>query len=185
MLSEEIKVIDNFVEIEEQLSFKNYIDNNKNINYIFNTSSVTSDIKPNGSLQINYPQFTFPIYDIGPFIPDPIIFTKLYTWLDKNNLNNNSIFRIKMNTIFPFPHATEKNHGMMHQDMESKDYLSVIYYVNNSDGDTYFFKDNEIIKRVSPKQGRAVVFNSNIFHCASCPVNAVYRQAINFILKKG
>ena len=97
MQSEEIKVIDNFVEITEQLSFKNYIDSNTNANYTFNTSSVTPDIKPDESLQINYPQFIFPIYDARPFIPDPIIFTKLYIWLEKNNLNNHSIFRIKMN----------------------------------------------------------------------------------------
>ena len=63
--------------------------------------------------------------------------------------------------------------------------ISIIYYVNNSDGDTFFFdKKLNTVKRISPRQGRAVVFNSNMRHAACCPINSVYRQVINFVLHK-
>ena len=52
--------------------------------------------------------------------------------------------------------------------MEQIIIFSFIYYVNNSDGNTYFFnKDNEIIESVEPREGRAVMFDSNISHAGS------------------
>ena len=62
-------------------------------------------------------------------------------------------------------------------------HLSVVYYVNDSDGDTFFFDDeNKLIKRVSPRDGRAVMFDSNISHAGSNPIHRNIRMVVNFVL---
>jgi hypothetical protein len=50
-------------------------------------------------------------------------------------------------------------------------HFSLLYYVNDSDGDTVFFEDDKttIIKKVSPKKGRMVLFDGSIPHAASTP----------------
>ena len=121
------------------------------------------------------------------------MFTHSYSLLDINKLSNRFIQRIKINTTFPYPKNNKDMYGPIHIDSNIKKSISIIYYVNNSDGDTFFF-ENEIkvlsscnlntVKRISPRQGRAVVFNSNMRHAACCPINSVYRQVINFVLHK-
>ena len=56
----------------------------------------------------------------------------------------------------------------------------MLYYVNDTDGDTIFYNDNEEeIKRVSPKKGRVVFFDGSIMHSASTPTQT-HRAIINF-----
>jgi hypothetical protein len=74
-------------------------------------------------------------------------------------------------------------------------HYTILYYVNDSDGDTYLF--NEISKstdlseypesfsfleRVSPRRGRAVIFNGLMYHSSSCPEYNSSRIAININL---
>jgi hypothetical protein len=64
-------------------------------------------------------------------------------------------------------------------------YLTFLYYVNDSSGDTFFFDDNkELIKRVCPKRGTGVLFNSRILHAGSYPKDENSpRCVINFMYK--
>ena len=73
-------------------------------------------------------------------------------------------------------------HLPIHKDVYNPIYTSMIYYVNNSDGDTLFFDDhNNIINRVTPEKGKVVIFRSNIPHAAEAPVKNKNRIIINFI----
>tara|TARA_R100001460_G_scaffold64247_2_gene104493 strand:+ start:193 stop:738 length:546 start_codon:yes stop_codon:yes gene_type:complete len=179
-----IKVIDNFANIEEQLQIFNYINKTQNLLYLFQTSSYHPDIKnkfitPN---TIDYPQIVHSIF-MDDKILNVFLFSCVYNLLHKNKLSNYFIHRIKLNITFPYPNS-EKTHGPIHTDLGKKG-ISIIYYVNNSDGDTVFFNEKlNLMKRVSPRQGRAVVFDSNIKHTACCPVNSTHRQIINFVLCK-
>jgi len=114
--------------------------------------------------------------------------------------------------------------GMPHTDRSQTGFISMVYYVNDSDGDTVLFEEYENheepykenytqvgidtymlnqgidfthtknetampeklteVKRVSPKKGRAVIFDSNRFHCSSTPVDNDFRCIINFVLQK-
>ena len=73
-----------------------------------------------------------------------------------------------------------------------KDHLVILYYVNDSDGDTVIYKnkftnyddipkfdDLEELKRVSPKAGRVVMFNGKHYHTAEQPIHNI-RCIINY-----
>ena len=180
-----IQVIDNFANINEQLEIINYINQNKDFTCLFDTSSLSYEQykKYETNNTIDYPQVVHPIF-LNHKIKNYFLFSCVYNLLHKNKLSDNFIQKIKVNINFPYPKNNQKKHGPIHTDLNEKG-TSVIYYINNADGDTVFFdkKLNEI-KRVSPRQGRAVVFDSTMLHTACCPVNSVYRQIINFVLYK-
>ena len=69
-------------------------------------------------------------------------------------------------------------HNNMHMDM-SIPHTVALYYVNDSDGDTFFFdKDKQIVDRVTPKKGRVVVFDGLTLHASSMP-SKDYRISMN------
>ncbi len=180
-----VKIIDNFANIQEQLEIIKILKMKINL-YELGDSTVLNLKRT--KFTVDYPQFAKFIFASQPNCSmDNNFFPLVYSLLHKNKLSNYFIDRIKININFPFPNGTKENYGPIHTDCEIKNRkaISIIYYINNSDGDSVFFdkKLNEI-KRVSPRQGRAVVFNSKINHAGSCPVNSTYRQVINFVLYK-
>ena len=68
------------------------------------------------------------------------------------------------------------------------DHFVILYYVCDSDGDTIIYNekvksDNYTIqKRVTPKQGRVVVFDGSYYHTAEQPVDNV-RCVVNYDLR--
>ena len=70
----------------------------------------------------------------------------------------------------------------------SDDHFVMLYYVCDSDGDTIIFNEKEksekytIQKRVTPKQGRVVLFDGSFYHTAEQPMDNV-RCVINYDLK--
>ena len=64
----------------------------------------------------------------------------------------------------------------------------ILFYLNDSDGDTYFYdKEHKIIDSVTPKGNRAVLFDGSILHSSSKPIEFTRRIVlnINLIDKKG
>ena len=65
-----------------------------------------------------------------------------------------------------------------------RDHTVVIYYVNDSDGDTKIFQEEhgeyKLIKQISPKKGRFVVFNGKHYHAGTHPNIHDKRIVINF-----
>jgi hypothetical protein len=69
----------------------------------------------------------------------------------------------------------------------------MVYYVNDSDGDTFLFNEFyesgkvpelfTLYNRVSPKKNRLVIFESNRYHASSNPKLNQDRFIINFVLE--
>lgn len=78
-----------------------------------------------------------------------------------------TVMRIKFNMNL---YSSKNAITMPHIDSLEDDFVSFLYYVNDSSGDTHFFdNDKNLIDRVSPKRGTAVLYNSNILHAGSYP----------------
>lgn len=101
------------------------------------------------------------------------------TLLRTMNIPDTDIIRAKANLLCREPQpATHPAHTD-----DNAPHVGLIYYVNNSDGDTHFYEKGKVIKTVSPKKGRAVMFKGDILHASSSPVSHRYRIVLNFNLK--
>ena len=54
-----------------------------------------------------------------------------------------------------------------------------LFYINDSDGDTFFFNNKEIFKRITPKKNRLVIFDGNIKHAGTHPIKSEKRIVLN------
>lgn len=75
-------------------------------------------------------------------------------------------------------------HNNKHID-EANPHIVLLYYVVDSDGDTFIFSkdvnDGTVAQRVTPKKNRALVFDGSIYHASSRPTTNT-RCVINFNL---
>ena len=95
-----------------------------------------------------------------------------------------SVDRIKSNLNVNLTGYKEENYLLPHTDSSEDTAKSLLYYVNDSDGDTYFFDRNmNIVDTVSPKKNRAILFSSNILHAGSNPIRSNKRMVINIIFE--
>lgn len=94
--------------------------------------------------------------------------------------------RVKSNLYLQTKDYTSENYHRPHIDNPNENYYSFLYYVNDSDGDTFYFKDNEkfeIADRITPKKGTGVLAKSDIWHASSSPIVSDKRCTLNFIFK--
>jgi len=83
-------------------------------------------------------------------------------------LDRKKLFRERFGLYMPL--SNRPVHNNPHVDLDDKSHTVVLYYVNDSDGDTFFFDENmNIEKRITPKRGKAVMFDGSIFHASSMP----------------
>ena len=101
--------------------------------------------------------------------------------LEKMGISQTHILRAKANLLPREPHPITHP---PHTD-DSKPHIALIYYVNDSDGDTHFYDKGEISKTVSPKKGSAVMFKGHIYHASASPVKNRFRLVINYNLAPG
>ncbi len=116
----------------------------------------------------------------------------------KLNLSFVENYRYKINWTKPLNFEYEPKH-LMHID-RMEQHIAMVYYINDTTGSTYIYKNKagdtaelnkknyvnnidynslELIKQVSPKMGRVVVFNGILNHHAEYPINND-RFIINF-----
>ena len=68
------------------------------------------------------------------------------------------------------------------------DHFVILYYVCDSDGDTIIYNEQvksdryTVQKRITPKQGRVVLFDGSYYHTAEQPLNNI-RCVVNYDLK--
>lgn len=119
----------------------------------------------------------------------PLVYM-LQEHLDKKII---STFRIKTNCLVQNVNFGMNNYNIAHTDssIPSRNFISVLYYVNDSDGDTFFFNEDcknkfdklTVCNRVKPEMGKVVIFPSTQFHASSNPINSLSRFVVNFMIE--
>lgn len=132
-------------------------------------------------------QFIHLFYDQHPLSPYWNLVEPILNMLDREIVE---IGRIKANLL------TQNSSGKPlvncpHVDRDTPGWHSLVYYVEDSDGDTVLFDkkgnqgfDNlEIQDTASPKKNSAVMFESDWYHTSTNPVDTSRRIVLNFILR--
>jgi len=105
----------------------------------------------------------------------------------KHNITLRAVLRCKSNLTFPDSNIDQSKTETPHVD-HTWNHFTLLYYINDSDGETILYnekfdEDNEVIltelARVSPKAGRAVLFNGLLYHSPTVP-SKNYRAVINY-----
>jgi hypothetical protein len=97
------------------------------------------------------------------------------------------MYRLKSNLLLKDENFGKNDHHFPHTDIS--DGMSLIYYVNDSDGDTFLFNEKDISDtltlshRISPKWNRAILFDSSKLHASSSPKISKYRLVVNIVFK--
>jgi hypothetical protein len=108
-------------------------------------------------------------------------------FLSTLELKLENVYRVQSNMLTKDGSYPENHYQCPHVDFALDDdgTTSLLYYVNDSDGDTFFFDgDRTTINRVTPAKGRAVMFKSNLLHAGSPPKLHKARMIINFVFNK-
>ena len=142
------------------------------------TMQFTHIILANSSIKSPYSNYMTPILDyiVDTHFLDMVGGDYYYSRIKINLLMRNHLVKDKSN--YSYPH------------LDSADpHLSMLLYLNKSDGDTVFFKnregerDKELVEeiRVSPKPNR-VVMSDGHYHAGTNPMNYDIRLGMNVVL---
>jgi|TARA_E500000318_G_C3466481_1_gene174777 hypothetical protein len=134
----------------------------------------------------DYPQFVHTLYSDGKKDSknfEPVVAPIIKYFFEKNNISEKILTRAKVNMTTK---CSKNLRTTPHIDNANKHYV-MIYYVNDSDGDTIIYKQKygekrlwlSPYKRVSPKAGRCVFFNGLHYHSASLPKKSDVRCVVN------
>jgi hypothetical protein len=180
----EVIVIDDIIPKEDQINLFELMSQN-NLPYQYNRSTVVdastlpkNDRIIDSSMMVNvvvFNDFTSPL--LKEFIP---IITAI-------PFKIRQLLRVKVNITHPHLLSREDTFNVPHVDYDGDDLITAIYYLHDSDGDTYIFdqdrnyKGNDLTvkKQVSPKQGRLVVFSGDLLHSGNNPRSNETRMVAN------
>jgi hypothetical protein len=118
-----------------------------------------------------------------------MVFPFFYFLEDKTGVVVGSIERIKANMLLR-KDSQENAYNAPHVDIPEPGWKSLLYFVIDSDGDTVLFNEKfeagskkplTVQKRVAPKKGTAILFDSNTWHASTNPRVHPNRLVINFI----
>lgn len=198
----EIHIFDDIVDIEIQ---------NKIETYVYDKNVVWEEVSNITSTKESHAAYSFPakvLYNnldknILKLI-DIIIDTSL-SKIDKKLLQK---YRAKINKTTPHNIDLNEEFRLLHVDRPIQ-HVVMIYYINDSDGDTLIFDDKnnknlknikeffnynnfldlknfELNKSISPKKGRVVIFDGSLWHYGKYPTFGERNVVnINLVINEG
>ena len=132
----------------------------------------------------NNPQFVMPLVMDGKVIQfNALVIAEVFKPKFNSMFGEKKLLRMKAN--LNVQHAQfEGNHYVIHVDDPILNCSTAIYYVVDSDGDTFFFDDDEnVIKQITPKRNTLVYFDRQIKHAGSPPKKSFNRCVLNFVFE--
>jgi hypothetical protein len=104
---------------------------------------------------------------------------------DRYKITINELIRVRVGLTLRVDNI-KSHHHVPHVDYQFP-HKTLLYYINNSDGDTSFYKKtlngHEKIDRISPVKNRAVLFDGQTPHASSTPIDNYKRLVLNINLK--
>ena len=175
-----MKIIDNCISKELQDKIENYFLQNT-FPWFYQAHSLQKDqpkkYKIESKNTFDEPKFTHIFVDKGEVNSSHIDI--VIDLLKELKIEKSEILRCKAN--LKFRTSSKKLHNIFHVDSPSP-HKVLIYYINDSDGDTHIKLDKSI-KKISPKKGRALMFKGGTMHAANHPKKTSKRLVLNFNLK--
>jgi hypothetical protein len=118
----------------------------------------------------------------------------LYAATSHLGFRNMMIDRAKVNLLLKQPTFKDTQYHIPHVDIKKHNHYTLVYYINDSDGDTWLFNEFwdpdlgapeslTFDQRISPKKNRAVIFESNRYHSSSNPTQHDTRYVLSCTLK--
>lgn len=188
----DIIVLDNFIPKSYEDKIKNEILSEQiNWHFMKDIAFTQQDIQ-DFKLSKSIPAFAHKFYDMSVGVISPgygLVLPIVYFACDKINYPVSEIISARSFLSMPVQDAV---YDHIHVD-RTVPHTVVLYYVDDSDGDTVFFNETfndvaekdakfenlTIRKTVTPKKGRAVIFDGSIYHTATRPTRGS-RLIINF-----
>ena len=182
LVNNKYQVFDNLVSKETQDFIESVLLDGDNFPWFFNDTSCKLDEEDQGMPFYDYMQFShsFVLDYKENSTAKGLVLDKL---LREVNIKN-EVIRAKANLKPIAPMGDLDKHNKPHYD-QKEDHFVGLYYVNESDGDTWLFnEDKTMLARIKPRKGRLLVFDGNLLHAASHPYYAKKRLVINIDFKK-
>jgi hypothetical protein len=194
LIIDDIVVLDDFLpEQYQDLIQQQLVAENVNWHYM---QDITYDVDKIKEINVSEskPAFAHKFYDREKGVISPaygLILPIVYFACDKVKFRITEIIAVRSFLTIPLPtHLDRVDHP--HVDREVS-HLNVLYYVCDSDGDTVFYdktfrdispsevtvEELKIFQRVTPKKGRAVVFDGSRYHASTRPTTGS-RIVVNF-----
>jgi hypothetical protein len=106
------------------------------------------------------------------------------TFVEKLNIKVKNIYRLQANLLCNQNENEDILKNNIHYDIDDKNFISFVYYVIDSDGDTIIYNNDMTIKETAnPIMNNCIYFYSNNLHQANPPKNHKKRIVINCILE--
>lgn len=109
----------------------------------------------------------------------PMVYPLIY-FLDRPY----KIQRLKANMTLRDTQYPETHYTVAHRDSLDPQWMSLLYYVQDSSGPTRFFDDEgQVTRTCQPRKNSAILFPSRTLHAGSPPTLHDTRVVLNFILE--
>ena len=200
-MNSDIIVVDDFLHKVTQKQLEVIILGNNSINWVYRQSpnyfipAIENKFKLNDSEILDKSFGDFSHWLVSDFIKSEVydLFPNFKNLIqNKFKIKVKTLARININFAFPIG-VVSSNYDTPHWDIiaTGENYKSIVCYINESDGDTVFFDEfsdgnidtskKTISTRLSPKAGKAVMFDSARYHSGSFPSKKI-RIVINIVL---
>ena len=189
----EIMVIDDFIDIEYQNQIKNILIGEETFKdyefpwyYVDDVTVAYGESDTQHRPALTHPYVYYEGTSLGSIDSEfHDLFVKL---LEKAafKLGLKKIKALQGRSFLQFPlNLKNRNVDTPHIDIYSRKHIVVLYYACDSDGDTIIYNERKesetytIKQRVTPKQGRVVIFDGWLMHTAEQPINNI-RCVVNY-----